>query len=226
MLTTDHHERQDGFQHEVSTLQVHVELRVPDLFIHGGRVAGLRAADIVHQHVDAAEPIETGLHHRGRVGGRGHVASAHRHLAAFAFDDAPGLVRGVEIEVHAEHPGALPREQHRDRLAIAPARPDGTATGDQHHLAIQPEGGFRPRFTAHYACLPCRAGLVVPQPSAGSFPVCSRHTTRYRGTRLQPPRTGRARALPSRDPPLAWGTWHSIAASAPGHVEPLGRIEA
>jgi hypothetical protein len=41
------------------------------------------------------------------------------------------------VDVHADDPGALAREQYRHRLAVAPARPHRAAAGDDGHLVLQ-----------------------------------------------------------------------------------------
>ena len=59
--------------------------------------------------------------------------------AALAGDDCLSFPCRRLIDVHAEDARALPGEEHRDRLAITPARTDRAAAGQEHHLVRQPE---------------------------------------------------------------------------------------
>ena len=57
------HHRNDVFAAQERGLQIEVDLPVEHLFRHGHGVARLGPADIVHQDVDAFEPVQAGLHH-------------------------------------------------------------------------------------------------------------------------------------------------------------------
>jgi hypothetical protein len=94
-------------------------------------------ADVVDQDVDPPERGHAGQRHRLDARRPGHVGGVGGADPALAFDDALGLVRGLEVAIDAEHLGALAREQHRGRLAVAPARPDRPGAGDQRDLVLQ-----------------------------------------------------------------------------------------
>ena len=99
------------------------------------RRAGARAADIVVQDVDPPERVDAGRDHGGDFALVGHVRLMRDGGAAFAFDDIAGFPGRLQPTVDAEHRRALARIEHRRRLAVAPARPDGAGTGNQRDPA-------------------------------------------------------------------------------------------
>ena len=125
--------------HQERGLQIHVQLLIPDCFVHRDRVARLRAPDVVDQDVDAAEAGHAGIDERLDVGRLRHVAGLHLGDAAFLLDQLAGGLRGREIEVAAEDAGALPGKKNGNRLAVSPALADRAAARYQGDLAIQPE---------------------------------------------------------------------------------------
>src|ERR1700738_947237 len=46
------HDWKDVFAAEERALQIEVDLRVPNFFAHRNRIAGSRAADVVHEYID------------------------------------------------------------------------------------------------------------------------------------------------------------------------------
>jgi hypothetical protein len=169
------HLRQHVLAGEECAFEVDVHLLVPDRFVHRHRVARLRAADVVDQDVDAAKAGDAGLHQRLHVGGAGHVADLHLRHAAFGLDQFAGGLCGFLIQVAAIDAGALARQQHGDRLAVAPAFPHRPAPRHQGDFSIESEHacsllvrstGDRPtNAQSHcrrpdYVCRPRRLSLV------------------------------------------------------------------
>ena len=68
-----------------------------------------------------------------------HVGGLDLGDAAFVLDQLAGGLRGLEVQVAAVDAGALAGQQDGDRLAVAPARADRAATGDQGHFPVQSE---------------------------------------------------------------------------------------
>ena len=66
--------------------------------------------------------VEAGGDSGGHLRPSADVGDVRAADAALALDDALRLGGGVGIDVDAEDPRAFAREQHRDRLAVAPAR--------------------------------------------------------------------------------------------------------
>src|SRR6185369_820396 len=59
------HHRQHVLAAEEHALEIQVDLRVPDILGHLHRAAGSRAADVIHEDVDAPELLDAGLDHGG-----------------------------------------------------------------------------------------------------------------------------------------------------------------
>ena len=120
---------------------VHAERDVPDPFV--GRVdrpvLGQHHAGVVVQDVQAAEPVDGGVHHRLRVGLLRDVGVDVRGLAAGVADLRGGGLAGLVGDVGEDDPRALAREQ-AGRDPAHPARP----AGDQRDLPVQTHRGSLP----------------------------------------------------------------------------------
>ena len=96
-----------------------------------------RAADIVDQHVDAAEALDAGRHHGGDRGIVGDVALVHDDLAAGGLHALDRLGDAVEIAVDGENLGAFLGKAHAGGAAVAPAGADAAGAGDDGDPALQ-----------------------------------------------------------------------------------------
>ena len=96
-----------------------------------------RAADIVDQHIDAAEFLDAGRHHGGDRGVVGDVALLQHDLAANGFHAFDRLGGAVEITVDAENLGAFLGKAHRGGAAVAPAGTDAAGAGDNRNASLQ-----------------------------------------------------------------------------------------
>src|SRR6185437_323486 len=128
------------FAGEEHALEVEIDLRVPDFLAHFHRSAMGRTADIVHQHVDATEPVEAGFCHRGDRAGVGDVARMHDDFAAHRLHAFDGFLRAVGIAVHREDFRAFLREADGGGAAVAPARADAAGPGDDGNAVLQTSG--------------------------------------------------------------------------------------
>src|SRR5262249_4807082 len=144
------HHRQHVLQGQEHALEVVIDLGIPDLFAHFHRSAMGGAADIVDQHVDAAEPVETTLHHDLDRVGAGDVALLGDDLAAGGLHALDCFGNAVEIAVDGEDFRAFLGKAHGRGAAIAPARPDAAGPGDDRNLVLQ--------ASAHAAPVSRRAG--------------------------------------------------------------------
>jgi hypothetical protein len=158
------HDRQRVFAAEKRRFEVEVDLPVPDFLGHRHRIAGRGAADIVHQHVEALEAVDAGLHHLGDLDRHHHVGAMHRAGATLARDDAAGLLNGVGVDIDQEDAGTLPRQQRRRGLAVAPARPDRAGPRHDRHLACHAEHGRFPFCRAPRSLEQVRADWKRPAP--------------------------------------------------------------
>ena len=104
-----------------------------------------RAADIIHQHVDAAEFVHAGLDHGGDRSAVGDVALMGDDLAADGLHLGHGLGDAVEIAIGGENLGAFLGETHAGGAAVAPAGADAAGAGDERDAILQASGhGFVP----------------------------------------------------------------------------------
>jgi hypothetical protein len=124
------HHGQDVLQRQEDTLQVVIDLRIPDLFVHFDGSAVGRAAHIVDQYVDAPETIEAGFHHRFDGCRACNVTLMGDKLTTHRLHAIDGLLDGIEIAVDRENPGTFLGETHGDSAAVAPAGTD--AAGARH----------------------------------------------------------------------------------------------
>ena len=133
------HDGQDRLAGEIDALEVDGDLLVEGRLVELDRTAGLRAADIVDEHVDPAEAPDAVLDERlDALGGR--RVAARRHAgAALGLDQPPRFGGGGVIDVEAGDARALAGEQHGGRLAVAPAGPARAAAGDDRDLVLQAE---------------------------------------------------------------------------------------
>ena len=108
---------------EVDGFEVHSCLGVPDVFAHFGGSAGLAAADVVDEDVDAAVLCDTGVDDGAGAGGGGCVAvhDGDGVGGGFSTDLGGGALGGGEGDVAAEEGGALAGEEVGDCGAVAPA---------------------------------------------------------------------------------------------------------
>ena len=95
------HHRQHVLAAQERGLEIVVDLRVPDLFAHGHRVAGRRAADVVDEDVDAAELLHAIVHGGLDLLGLRHVDAAREAGAAFPLDDGLGDVGCLLAQIDA-----------------------------------------------------------------------------------------------------------------------------
>ena len=123
------HHRQHVLAGQKHALEIGIDLRVPDFFRHFHRPAGGRTADIVDQHVDAAETLDAGGHHGGDRGIVGDVALLHGDFAARGFHPLDRLGDTGEIAVDGENFGAFLGKAHGGSAAIAPAGADAAGAG-------------------------------------------------------------------------------------------------
>ena len=127
-------DRQHGLTAEESAFEIDGDLAVPQRLIHLTGDSGFGLTDIVHQHVDAAEARHASLNQPSHLRRIRNVTRRNLAGAALAGDDCLSLPRRRLTVVHAEDARALPGEEHRDLLAIAPARTRRAAAGQEHHL--------------------------------------------------------------------------------------------
>ena len=127
------------FAQEERGFQVNVQLLVPDVLWHGGRISRLGTAHIVHQNVDVPELRDAGVDQLLDLLGFCHVAGLHFGVAAFGADQVASGLRGFQMEIAAIHSGTLARQKHRNGLAIAPAFSQRAATGNQRHFSVESE---------------------------------------------------------------------------------------
>ena len=117
---------------QVRALEVDRHDPVPLLLGHLADGAGAGNPGVVHEHVQAAEPLHGGLRQALGVRGGGDVGLQPQPLAA-RLDDAPRrCVGGCAVHVGRDHPGALAGEQCGDLGPEAPA-----CAGHDGSLALQ-----------------------------------------------------------------------------------------
>jgi hypothetical protein len=111
-------------------LEIEIELALPFLLRELDGAAHFGVTDVVVQDVDALEGGHRGVD-RGfdAVVGR-RIAREGDRLSALLSDDPDRLLGRREIDIDAGGLGAMPGIGHGRRLAVAPARPDGT--GAEH----------------------------------------------------------------------------------------------
>ena len=139
-------------------LQVDVVDPIPTLLASLYWTADFDDADIVVQYVDPAKCRDTGAHYRSDMIGTGHVSGDRQADAALALDDPFGLDGGIEVEVGGEDLCSLAGEEHRRRLAVAPARAARSCSRNQSHLVFEPIAHAFPPLEAIAMCAhpPCR----------------------------------------------------------------------
>src|ERR1700674_2582184 len=97
-----------------------------------------RAADIVHQHIDAAEFLDASRHHDGDRSIVGDVALMQHDFAAHRLDALDGFRGALKIALDTENLGAFLGKPNSSGAAIAPAGADAAGAGDDGDLALQP----------------------------------------------------------------------------------------
>jgi len=102
--------------------EVDVELAAEFVDRHLDGPAGDRAADVVQQHVEAAELLQRVRRHRRDRSEVGHVGLEHERLALLLADQARCFARRRRIEIDHDDLRTLACEQHRRRSPVAPAR--------------------------------------------------------------------------------------------------------
>ena len=103
-------------------LQVDVIDPVPALLGGLDRAADFDDPNVVVQDVDPAECRDAGIDHGSDVGGERDVSRDHLAGATLPLDDPLGLEGRIGVDVGCENLRTLAGEEHRCRLAVAPAR--------------------------------------------------------------------------------------------------------
>ena len=134
------HMRNRLFACQEHALQVDVVDPVPALFGGLDGTADLDDTDIIVQHIDAAEGGDTTADHGRDIVGTRHVGGDGLTDAAFPTDDPLGLERRVAVDVHGENLCPFSGEEHRRRLAVAPARAARARAGNERHFVLEPIG--------------------------------------------------------------------------------------
>src|SRR4029079_8488423 len=129
-----------------SLFQVGTDLRTPGVLAQVARPAGGRAADIVHQHIDAPEALDAGLHHDLDRRGAGDIALMGDDLAAGRFHPLDGFRDAVEIAVDGENLCAFLGETRGNGATVTPAGADAAGAGDDRDAVLQaPAHAFVPQ---------------------------------------------------------------------------------
>ena len=119
-LTLLLHDRKHVLAREKDARRVNVHDAMPALLGKLYRSAHLGYADVVVQHIDAAEALHRPFHDGANLIRLGDVGDfGVERTAGFSYDNACFL-GGRGIHVYADHFRALPSEERRGRLSIAP----------------------------------------------------------------------------------------------------------
>jgi hypothetical protein len=129
---------------EESGFQVVLDLPVPDFLAHRHRVARRRAAHVVDEDVDTAEPLHAVVDRRLHLPRLGHVDRARHAGSAFLVDDGLGDVGGLFPHIDSIDLRPLARQQDGRCLAVPPYSGIGIVAdraGARHedHLVLEAE---------------------------------------------------------------------------------------
>src|SRR5215471_8675227 len=119
-------------------LQVYVLDAVPTPLAGLDRAADFDDADIVVMDVDPAECQDASIDYRGNIVRAVHISSDRLADAAFHLDDPLGFERLIEVDIGCEDLCSFTGEEHRRRLAVAPARTTRACSRNQHDLLFEP----------------------------------------------------------------------------------------
>src|SRR3954464_683139 len=128
------HHRQHVFTAEEYALQVEVHLRVEHFLRHLDRAACGRAADVVHQDVDAAEALHARLDHGAYIGAFRDITNVRGDAGRLC----QRFFHALRIAIDGQDLRAFFDEAHRSRTAVAPAGPDRARARDDRNLAFKP----------------------------------------------------------------------------------------
>ena len=171
----------------LETLTPHHPL--PAFFAGLHRATQLDDADVVVEDVDAAKRLDGTVDHGEDLLGVGYVGLHGHALTTLRFDDVCRLLHCLCADVGGDDLRALAGEQHRRRLAVAPAGSRGSGAGDDGDLVHQavdhqaPASNRSSRRSARAifaasvsrAMMRCRAERATPSPcSASSKAISSR----------------------------------------------------
>src|SRR6516164_6857798 len=131
------HVREHLLAGQEHALQVDIVDPVPTILGGLDRTAYFDDPDIVVQHVDPAECRHAGVDHGGDVFGKRYVSCGRLADAALPLDDPLGLDGRIEVDVSGQYPCPLAGEEHRRRLAIAPARAARACSRNQRHFPFE-----------------------------------------------------------------------------------------
>src|SRR6516164_3903607 len=101
------------------------------------RTADVDDPDIGVQHIDPAECGDAGVDHGGDVFGNRYVSGDRLANAARPLDDPLGLDGRIEVDVGGQYPRPLTGEEHRRRLAVAPAGATRACSRNQRHFPLE-----------------------------------------------------------------------------------------
>jgi hypothetical protein len=124
------HDRQDVLAGQEDAFQVEIDLRVPGFLAHLDRAAGGGTANVVDEHIDAAEAAVAISDHGVNGGIVGDIALRRGEAAAELGDARDGFLHRGEVAVGAEHPRSFLGEEHGGGAAIAPAGADRAGAAD------------------------------------------------------------------------------------------------
>ncbi len=103
----------------------------------------LHEPGVVHEDVDAPPAGQHALDRAPDLLRRGHVGLRPEDLAAIGRHRGHDPVDAGAVQVEGRHPGALAREEHRDRPPVADPLTHRTCAEDERNLVLQSVGHRR-----------------------------------------------------------------------------------